>query len=161
MDKIIRDFEGMASEHEGKFKELEKKANKIDSKIKSGEIKLSPEILKNMSKEAREEFYKYLDKPAREEYKKNYPELFSKVINYLSDLIATPAEAWNVKPCIPVCAAPNPPCIACVLILGGGAAAEQWYTFEKAWNGCGKYFSSWWKYACRTAAVAVYIAWIA
>lgn len=161
MEKIIADYEKMASEHEKKFKELENKAQRIDDKIKSGEIKLAPEVLKKMTKEEREEFFKYLSEPARKEYKTNYPDLFSKAINYISGLIATPAEAAHLAPCIPECTpATIPLCAVCVTIFGGNAALDAWNTFKKAWDWCGT-LSRWWRYGCRTAAVTGYVAWIA
>lgn len=160
MEKVIANYEKMASEHEKKFKELEKKAQRVDDKIKSGEIKLAPEILKSMTKEEREEFYKFLSEPARKEYKKQYPDLFAKGFNYIMEFIAPSAEAANLRPCIPLCPAVNPACVACVIVLGADAAYQQWDTFQKAWNWCGE-LSRWWRYACRTAAVAVFIAWIA
>lgn len=159
--KAFQEFENMAEEHQKKLKEIEKKAQANDDMVKSGKILMSPEVLKKMSKEEREEFFKFLDKPVRKDYQTKYPDLFAALANEIFEAIATPAEAVAAVGCIAACSAP--PWVQCAFCCAGalGEAASAYLTFQKAWNWCGKLWSSGWRNACKAACVAALIAVIA
>jgi len=159
--KSLSKFEEMATAHEKKMKELDQKAQKIDDMVKSGKIRIDPALIKRMSQEERKDLMEFLDEPARKEYKQKYPELFASLVNHVADLLSSPAEASQAAVCLPLCnPATWPVGAACVALMVGVSAAYQWNTFQSAYNWCGTR-SRWVRYACRTAAVLVYVAYVA
>ena len=159
--KALAKFEDMAVGHEKKMKELDEKAQKIDDLIKSGKIRIDPALLKKMTAEERKDLMEFLDEPTRKEYQEKYPDLFASLMNHVADFLVSPAEAAQAADCLPLCnPATWPACAACVVIWGGVNAVYKWNTFKSAWDWCGKK-NRWIRYACRAAAVAVYVAYIA
>lgn len=160
----LKTFEDLAQQHEQASKTFEPRMVQIQSKLKTGEIKLDRPLLQKMSPGDLQEFKKFLAPSAFQEMERLHPDLMKgspnkvrleqaaepellaeaipvpfscRVADVVGNLIEETADASLAGQCIGTCLARNwTACVNCI-ISKGPAAINAWNTFVRCWNGAG------------------------
>lgn len=157
-------FEDQAQQHADTSKTFEPRMQAIQSKLRTGEIKLDRPMLLKMSPADMQQFKQFLSPPALQEMQKLNPDLMKgspnkvqleetatpeliavaipvplsdSVEELLGNLIEEKADASLAAPCVGMCIAHNwPGCVSCLVSKGSGAI-NAWNSFVGCWNGSG------------------------